>query len=445
MTSQERPATPAVPWPLRWGALAVMSPLPMWVGGSLLQYSLGLTQVLIALTVGTLLGVLGLALVWVAPPGAFGAALGRRVWILPVGLWLGGWAIFSVLEFSSGLAWLVPATQSPAGGISPVGVGITGLVLTILVAAQWRWPGFATALAALTAAAWMVILPRVFAMVSIVGSAARVQIGVQVSPATAAYIYLLRMGNLAGLALAVTLMAVPLAGGAIRPQKATRRRAWGQAAAVGAVLLLFMLVGIHVGDEDGLMFGLPAAWRWVAWIALMGGGGLWAATALRTLSGQRPQPVPGWLWALLAVGATGAAALAGPGYDTGPVVRAEWLLLAVPYLLAPWLGVLLAQRVRGWGRRTLGNPGSGWAVAAWMGGVLASLPGIRGFGVFGGGPLLTSLLPAWRYMSLRHPQVDWALPTGFVAAYVIYTAARACGPGVARRRSEPNVPPPESA
>lgn len=420
---------------LRWGALAVLTPFPLFVGGSLQMFLLGEWQLIGALSAGVVLGTLGLLVVWTAPPGALGSVLGLRFRAVPVGLCI-GWAIalgvFNILAAGRAMAWLAP-TLTPLPGVLPLLVLLAGTLIAAVVVWQRLRPAAALGIAFITVAAWLAILPNlVLDSPAIRLTPSELPYVSTPFPASAAHIYLVRLLNVAGIAAATVLLAAPLAGGVGPVPRATHRAQVASAVTVGAVVLTLMYIGLHVGGIDELMGGIPAGLRAISAVAIVGGIALWGNTVVAAIAGTSSEPGPTYAWRLPIALAIILAAWLAPAYDTSGVVNAEWLLLALGYILAPWLGLLAGQRLMHGGTPDSGYspPVPAWAALAWVGGLVASLPGIVGFGLFGGGPFLESLLPSWRFMRYLHPQADWAMVAGFSVALAIYIGALLASQGI---------------
>jgi hypothetical protein len=424
--------------PLRWGALAVLTPFPVFVGGLLQGFRLDELQVLGALTAGTAFGILGLVVVWAAPPGALGSVLGGRLRAVPVSVWV-CWAValglFNFVWVGHALAWIAIESFLTSTPVSPplptVSVaavaGAIALVIGLVLWQRFR-PRVLVGIAVLTIAAWLATLPFLLALPmglelsQLPGSPNTVLV-----PAASAHIYLIRMVNVAGMAAATVLLAAPLAKGSGGRPAARRWPPVWRAALVGTVLLTLMYIGLHVGvyAATGVVDHLPRALWAVGAFGLLGGVVLWTSTIVATLPEAWGGTTPGWVWGLLAAVTAGlACAIAYDSSGSVFVVASESHLLALGYLVAPWLGLLLGQRLMHGGPDARGPRAvrPGWAAAAWTCGLAACLPGITGFGLVPGGVVLRTVLPNWRWMGWLHPQLDWALAAGFAGALALYTA-----------------------
>ncbi len=115
-----------------------------------------------------------------------------------------------------------------------------------------------------------------------------------------------------------------------------------------------------------------------------------------------------------------------------PFLNAEAGLLAIPYIVAPVLGVAAAVAILRWrGRRV---PSTAWGFWAWLVGLLAAVLGARGFDRWAAGPVLHRVLPGvpahfglgWFWITTHGGVPDWGLAAGVLvgAVVTVFGAAR---------------------
>ena len=332
------------------------------------------------------------------PAAAAGLAVGGHRWVLTV-LAAGALACWAV--FLGGFPWF-HATAYP-GALSVLGVGpqalqYPGARLSAIFAQRW-WDDVALAAAGtLLLAPWLWV-----AGVQRGAGASRGTLGRWVVPGLALAGFVLMAVGTQPLGLDV------LAGGLIAQAAAPWLRwaglaAWllGSTAAVAAA---------WTGAADRL------AGRWPRLAAIALASGLAAGTALGVLAPLASAPFQAVMTPL-------------------PLLNAEAGLLAIAYVVAPVLGVAAVGNLLRWRHQPAPPPAAG--VLAWLAGLLAAVPGMRGFGRWAAGPVVHRVVPGlpghfglgWFWITTHGGVSDW----GLLAGLVVGALAAAAGAAVRARQ-----------
>ena len=273
--------------------------------------------------------------------------------------------------------------------------------------------------------------------------------------------------NDAGLATACMLLGLPWALQAVQPVQPRSpspphggASLW-PAAGAGAITWLLMAFGTQLGPGFGLF---NVAWALMVLIprgvlglmatllAELGRTVLFLALAWSTAAFSQPRPATRRVTLALGMAATLAAGwgLFNANLTTGvaQVIDSQTAILAIAYVVAPWVGVLLARR---WVEvRRPPPPSSNVAgmVAAWTGGVLCAIPGLNGWDRWTAGKAIQAVITgqvarpavrvgagAWALIGAQRP--DWGLLAGFLGAAVLYAG----GSLLVSRRRTVHAPP----
>jgi len=222
------------------------------------------------------------------------------------------------------------------------------------------------------------------------------------------------------------------------------------AVAASAMVLGLLVVGTELGAmfyEPGpsLEASLNTGAGFLAVLVAFGGGTAlllgvaWARAADRVTGANRQAGV-----LLLAIAATLAAGLWLFNWplSSDRLTNADVGVLAVSYLIAPWLGVRAVRAVLRHPPAAIGS-----MVVAWAAGLVLSAPVITGWNRWAGGPWLHAVLPGLAvhqalrldgggWALARPPSGDEALLVGLLGAAAVYAVIVAVG----RRASATRTP-----
>lgn len=453
----------------RWGILAAaLTPLPLWVGmlaspaWSLMSEALVLTALALGVAVGSAL----LALVLRASRAGqtLADAFGRRGRVLALGLSAG---LFGLVGGVS--TWWAAEVLGEVGPLAPLPLAVR---VAAVLAVGWGvghlyrrgHVGPLLLTAAVAVVGWggvAVQVPWLYHLTTPLGMAV-VPVGDKAVAQSAAFmtqLYWSRFADLASLGAASVMVVIPFfaAPGPKPASRFGRRRRGGRgapiaiAATFGAAALGLMALGTELA---GVGFGNPAqaalhAVGRAAVLAVVAGavglvavmstlaGGMWRRPALGATATASALLVAAFM-ALTLFQPDSVAQFRAPLPWPNRLVNAQTGVLAAAYIVAPWLGVLLARQVRTRHRARMpvpfGREHPAGPIAAWLAGLLVSLPFMQGFARWAGGPWLHRWVPGiaahwtlWFWVPLEPGQPDVALAVGMLAAGVIYGGGHALG------------------
>ncbi len=449
----------------RYSWLAVSAtPIPIWAGILAGPSLSNFTEpaVLLALLAGVLVGMA----LWVVAIRATQASDGAAHPLLPQGAPAARltWLLAASLLGGLGATWFGQSASDWGQYLSGHAALVTdaGIVLAVVLAGGLahalmngqRGIWVAVAVGGLVIGAWVVLAhavnvgylyPMTFARsVAFACPGCRLPFVHVPAPPAVGYV------NDAGLAAACMLLGLPWALRPVPPRSPSLQHAGATlwpAVGAGAITWVLMVFGTQLGSGFGLY---NVAWALMilvpqgvlgllaTLVAELGSAVLFLALAWSTAAASQPPSAKRPATLALGMAAALAAGLgvfnANFATAAAQIIATQTGVFALAYVVAPWVGVLLAQR---WVQARRGapstRPNAAGMAAAWVGGLLCAIPGLNGWDRWTAGKTLQALVTgqlarpavrldagagAWALVGVQRP--DWGLLAGLLGAAVLY-------------------------